>query len=214
MFQTEPNFMNYMDVVNGSIYDSNSYAAGSTIPQREYLFRSPIGQEGKTLLHTNMELSSQLPMPMMQSIQRIKWVFARTCLAKDVLTYLENTMTMFWMGCKRYTQSPLLCLPAQDNSVPPPIWTCAYCSSVYVGEVCPGCGARDRDFFDTRPEETVMGYTVILDLKGMDLVIIQQIHFYMEHEHPYSQILTPQYEGGTGLRYWVHLDGLTARGIQ
>ena len=61
------------EAIRQSIYDTQVYAqAGQTSLT---FFQSPLGQLGKTLADTNLELAGQLPNPKMQLVQSIEVLF-------------------------------------------------------------------------------------------------------------------------------------------
>lgn len=196
------------DAVHDSLYDSVSYYKGQHIKSHT-LFSVPIGQQGKTLLDTNMEMSHTLPLPMHHEIKRILFTFPGTCNKRSVLEVAENVWFELWIGQKRYAQAVIITLPCVITP-DAPLKVCDFCKSVFCNNSrCPNCGAQQFTLHTLGKEHPEYHHDSGSHQFWLDLLIPLPI---MQQQY-FSVKLYGDYTTSDTVRMWCHLEGILYRGI-
>jgi hypothetical protein len=194
------------DVQHGHLWDSITFEPGESLRAFE-LFRIPMGQDGKTIVDTNLQQSSSLPAPESFSIQRVAFTFNEFASDEDIYGVAESVVWKLWLGSKVYALSPMIALQVTTVALAP-IRECVYCHAMYaMQERCPGCGAAE--FRLDSLGELEAGKCFFMDLPKANFIVIpSQLSFYISceiglHAHRFSK----------KLKMWCHFEGQHARGV-
>lgn len=107
-----PIVANMADILQWTVYDEFSYAAGGTVPTQFEFFTSPIGQGGKTKADTNMTLVSQFPSPTWMNVTHLGFYFNPTVLPIDLDAILDQSYFEFWVNNKVYAEGKIQQFPS------------------------------------------------------------------------------------------------------
>lgn len=100
-----PTYPGGQEVITQPVYDSVTFAAAAAMAKTT-LFQTPIGQNGKTLAQTNMQLAGQLPSPQRITVRSIQLGISMNTAPVDVNNILENVSLTFIVGKKPMLEVP------------------------------------------------------------------------------------------------------------
>ena len=177
-----------LDVQDTPVYDTLTYAAGSTInTPNSALFSNVEANSGKTYAQTNMLENRRLAAPEAFSVFGVRVGFSENVLYADVIAWYNGWAYEFWLGQKNYQRAN-------------------------VRHFSSGWGLYG--FFTTTATSFFTNGTPSrgsMDLVMVKLVIANQMTFYGQLTGSASQTLS---SSGTGMIILNELVGLYARGVQ
>lgn len=189
-----------MDIQHMSLYDTVTFAAGSTINENNSNFFTSVGpQSGKTLGQTNLALSRQLQAPQAFSIFAFRFRWSEDINPIDALALLNTQALEFYLGEKEYQRSPLWHFNAGGGL-----------NVMQANSVALGGG-----FTTYGPTFSANGIASreAMHRLAIPLVIENQMTFFARLVGNPTTLLTAL-TGGTGATLQLELDGFYARGIQ
>jgi hypothetical protein len=181
---------NRMDVQDTPLYDTVSFAAGSTITTAaSYLF---VNVQGKTIAQTNVQNSKKLDAPEAFTIKSYRFYWQQNVLLADlyaILTGSGGAVLEFLIGNKVYQRGPL--------------WNYAPGGGPVMFSTLTGQNFLNNGWAG-RSEMNRVAINVVID---------NQASFFAQLNTT-GIVLTTSASGGTGFTYQLMLSGLYARGVQ
>jgi hypothetical protein len=181
---------NRMDVQDTPLYDTVSFAAGSTITTAaSFMF---VNVQGKTLAQTNVQNSKKLDAPEAFTVKSYRFYWRQDILLADlyaILTGSAGAVLEFYIGNKVYQRGPLWLY--NPGGGPNPFFTTTSTSFINNG-------------MTGRSEMNKIAINVVID---------NQASFFAQLNTT-GITLTTAANGGTGFTYQLVLSGLYARGVQ
>lgn len=195
-----PVFPGGQEVITQPVYDSVTFAAAAAMAKTT-LFQTPIGQAGKTLAQTNMQLAGQLPNPQRLMVRSIQLGFSSNTTPTDASNLLENCSFTLVVGKK-----PMLEIP------------CIYLTA--------GCGAilNAAAQVGTAPAGTAVAYSTANGVQDQSNRFWLSVPFMIEQGETFQVVITPETAfnfqaagtnpAGVGTTIRVALSGELYRSIQ
>ena len=106
-----PIVQNMNDYVQWVFYDRATFAQGSNVPVNFKLFTTPIGQNNKTKVDTNLEQPQRINDPGWLNAVALGFYFDTSNLLLDIQNFLAQSYMEFWVGTKIYLEGPYQCYP-------------------------------------------------------------------------------------------------------
>ena len=201
---------NQADIVKWILYDRFQFAAGTTVPNNFKFFTSPIGQNGKTKVDTNMEQVQRLADPLWFNTEGIGFFFNPQNDIGDMSNLFATEYMEFWVGQKVYVEGPVQCFPGGAG-----IWADTAASGTSVSS---NGEPRTDNVFDVRlPAGIHLGTdstgTAIVTDGLIGITILQGQQFRVEMNAPAGGAAL-QTTPATGLTVMCYLYGILSRGVQ
>jgi hypothetical protein len=207
---------NQADIVKWILYDRFQFAAGTTVPNNFKFFTSPIGQNGKTQVDTNMEQVQRLADPLWFNTEGLGFFFGMLTAPADSNSFLNSEYMEYWVGQKVYLNGPIQCFPGGAGM---------YGSSSGTEDFASFANGQPRtdNVFDVRLPAGIhlgtdtAGNSIVTDgLIGVTILQGQQFRIEMHAPSGGAALLaagaTPF--AGTGLTIMAYLYGILSRGVQ
>lgn len=193
------------DVQEGRLWDSITFSKGATISGGNANFFT--NQAGKTYADTNVTQPKRLDDPEAFCIRRIIFSFSKDSPDEEIYSLAERGVWSLWLGQKYMVRSMLIHMQTHNCSAP--FRTCEFCKSIYVNDrTCPSCGASQFTISGADGELAGLGRQFYMDL-SINVIIDNQQSFYVSFD------CTPHHTFmAGGVKFWCHLEGLHARGVQ
>lgn len=205
---------NQADVVKWILYDTFTFAAGTTVPNNFKFFTQPIGTAGKTKVQTNLDQVQRLPDPLWFNTEGIGIYFDPLTLATDIDAFLRSEFIEYWVGQKTYIEGPIQCFPAGAGLY-------GVASGANISAFSNGIPRIDNAYDVRLPAGIHLGNdtnNVPIVTDGLiGVTILQGQQFRIEMNAPMggaalaASTATPP---GTGLQVMAMLFGILSRGVQ
>jgi hypothetical protein len=181
---------NRMDVQDTPLYDTVSFAAGTTITTAaSYMF---VNVQGKTVAQTNVQNSKKLDAPEAFTIKSYRFYWQQNVLLADLYAILVGagaSVLEFYIGNKVYQRGPLWNYAPGGGPV-------AFSTGTGFQMINNGWQGRSE-----------------MNRIAINVVIDNQASFFAQLNTT-GIALTTSGAGGTGFTYQLMLSGLYARGVQ
>jgi hypothetical protein len=202
---------NQADIVKWILYDRFQFASGTTVPNNFKFFTSPIGQNGKTKVDTNMEQVQRLADPLWFNTEGIGFFFGGPNDPTDINGFLDTEYMEYWVGQKVYLEGPVQCFPGGAGLQ-------MAAAGVLDYRFATNGVPRTDNVFDVRLPAGIhlgtdtAGNSIVTDgLIG--ITILQGQQFRVEMQAPAGGFAL-EAAPGSGLNVMCYLYGILSRGVQ
>lgn len=214
---------NQADYVNWPLYDRITFAAAATVPALVKLFVSPIGQNSKTKVDTNLTQVSTLEAPQWFNATGLSVYFNPNVAPADLVSFLSTEYLEFWVSQKVYAEGPLDIYPGSGgifaNTSVGPITTAATAYSTTSTNGWPSI----HNMYDLRlpaglPLGTdTTGANVVADgIIGVTILQSQSFNVQFKADGGGASMIANNAVpiAGVGLTLNCRLHGILSRGVQ
>ena len=213
--KANPIVQNMNDFVQWVFYDRATFAQGSNVPVNFKLFTTPIGQNGKTKVDTNLDQAQRINDPGWMNATALGFYFDSSNLLLDIQNFLAQSYMEFWVSSKIYLEGPYQCFPGGAGL--------AGVSTSTAQQTYTNGTPRVGNMFDMRLPGGMnlgvdnTGKSIIADgLLGVTILQAQLVK--VENNLPGGVLAltanTAVPNPGTGLRLSSYLIGTYSRGVQ